>query len=295
MPDYIDVHSHVHFAAFDLDREEVIKRALDAGVWMINVGTNKATSKGAVELAEKHGKGVYSIIGIHPIHSVPSFHDKSELGEHGDENKGETFDYDFYKNLGIHPKVLGIGEVGLDYFRVEGEENFKKQEENFVAQIELANELKKPLMLHIRNPSASSGQVPSSSLRQARHNRSAYKDVLKLLNGRSKVRGNVHFFVGSSEEAKEFFDLGFTVSFTGVITFTEDYRDLVKYAPLDKILIETDCPYVAPMPHRGKRNEPLFVKETAKKIAEIKNLPLEEVKTQLIKNTLDLFTGIKIA
>src|SRR3989344_8758528 len=162
MPDYIDVHSHAHFAAFDLDREEVIKRALIENIWMINVGTNKATSKGAVDLAEKHNKGVYSIIGIHPIHSVPSFHDKSELGEHGDENKGETFDYDFYKNLGMHPKVLGIGEVGLDYFRVEEEENFKKQEKNFIAQIELASGLKKPLMLHVRN---------------GKENKSAYKDV----------------------------------------------------------------------------------------------------------------------
>ena len=218
MPDYIDVHSHVHFAAFDLDREEVIKRALDAGVWMINVGTNKATSKGAVELAEKHGKGVYSIIGIHPIHSVPSFHDKSELGEHGDENKGETFDYDFYKNLGMHPKVLGIGEVGLDYFRVEGEDNIKKQRANFISQIELANELQKPLMLHIRN---------------GKENKEAYKDVLEILKSNAKVRGNVHFFVGTKEEAKSFIDLGFTVSFTGVITFAKEYEELVKYIPLD--------------------------------------------------------------
>jgi len=280
MPDYIDVHSHVHFAAFDLDREEVIKRALIENIWMINVGTNKATSKGAVNLAEKHDRGVYSIIGIHPIHSVPSFHDKSELGEHGDENKGETFDYDFYKTLGMHPKVLGIGEVGLDYFRVEGEDNIKKQRENFIAQIELANELQKPLMLHIRN---------------GKENKSAYKDVLDILRSTAKVRGNVHFFVGTKEEAKSFIDLGFTVSFTGVITFAKEYEELVKYIPLDSMLIETDCPYVAPMPHRGKRNEPLFVKETAKKIAEIKNLPLKDVNTQLVKNTLNLFPGIKIS
>src|SRR3989344_8595707 len=280
MPSYIDVHAHTHFAAFDADREEVIKRALDAGVWMINVGTNKATSQGAVDLAEKYERGVYSIIGVHPIHSVPSFHDKSELGEHGDENKGETFDYDFYKNLGMHPKVLGIGEVGLDYFRVEGEDNIKKQRANFISQIELANELQKPLMLHIRN---------------GKENKEAYKDVLEILKSNAKVRGNVHFFVGTKEEAKSFIDLGFTVSFTGVIAFAKEYEELVKYIPLDSMLIETDCPYVAPMPYRGKRNEPLFVKETAKKIAEIKNLPLEEVKTQLIKNTLDLFTGIKIA
>jgi len=278
MPEYIDIHSHVHFAAYDTDRVEVIKRALDAGVWMINVGTNKATSESSVLLAEKYDRGVYSIIGIHPIHSVPSFHDKNELGEKKEEDKGETFDYDFYKKLGAHPKVLGIGEVGLDYFRVEGEENFKKQCENFIAQVELAVELKKPIMLHIRN---------------GKEKKTAYKDVISILKpyikSNKSLKGDVHFFAGTKEESKEFFDLGFSISFTGVITFTSDYNEVIKNAPLDRLMTETDCPYVSPVPFRGKRNEPMHVKEVVKKIAEIRGEDFDRVRTTLAQNAVNFF------
>ena len=257
---YIDIHGHMNFPEYEADREDVIARAQNAGVAMITVGTGIESSSRAVELARMH-ENMWATVGIHPTDTK------------------ESLQFPLLSRLAHEPQVVAIGECGLDYFHSTLEHR-AIQMEVFEQHIALANEVSKPMMLHVRN---------------GKENRSAYRDVLKLLKGRSKVRGNVHFFVGTKEEAKSFIDLGFTVSFTGVITFAKEYEELVKYIPLDSMLIETDCPYIAPLSVRGKRNEPLYVIEVAKKIAEIKNLSLEEVKTQLIKNTLDLFTGIKIA
>jgi TatD DNase family protein len=232
------------------------------------VGTQFETSAAGVLLAEKFDD-VYATIGLHPIHTSKSFHDTKELGPGNKEftSRGETFDISKYKELAQSSKVIAIGECGLDYYRLE--ENTKKlQVENFVSQIELANMLHKPLMLHIRN---------------------AYNDALEVLRAHAKVQGDVHFFAGSWEEAKQFLELGFTLSFTGVITFTNDYDEVVKNTPLDMILSETDAPYVAPVPYRGKRNEPVYVVEVVKKIAEIKNLPEEEVSVQTLSNAKKLF------
>jgi TatD DNase family protein len=277
MPKYIDIHSHVNFTAFDADRDDVIKRALENDTWIINVGTQIDTSRKAVELASKYEEGVYAVIGLHPIHTGVSFHDTKELGEGGKEftSRGEIFDKDAYRELLKDPKVVAIGECGLDYYRCT-EESITKQKENFIAQVELANEFNKPLMLHIRNN-------PDDKM----HN--AYSDTLSLLKEYAKVKGDVHFFAGIWEEAKNFLDFGFTLSFTGVITFTHDYDEVIRNTPLDMIMTETDSPYVAPVPYRGKRNEPLYVKEVVKKIAEIKNLPETEVAEAIIKNAKKLF------
>ncbi len=269
MPEFIDIHAHVNFEAYLADRDEVIKRTLKANTWMINVGTEQSTSLSAVKLAHQYEKGVYAIVGLHPVHTAQSYYDKSEFSEDKKEftEHGENFDYYFYKKLTADPKVVAIGECGLDYFRADVD-TVTLQKENFEKQIMLSKETGKPLMLHVRN---------------------AYKDAHDILKNHSGVRGDVHFFAGTIEEAKLFLDLGFTLSFTGVITFTKDYDDVIKYVPLDRILSETDCPYVTPAPHRGKRNEPLFVQEVVKKIAEIKGLPLEEVKKALIYNAFSLF------
>ena len=265
-PKYIDIHAHVNFSAFDADRDGVIKRALENETWMMNVGTQKDTSQSAVDLARKYPEGVYAAVGLHPIHTSKSYHDKDELGPEGNEftSREEVFDYDFYKKLASDPKVLAIGECGLDYYRLEPE-TAAKQKESFIAQIELALELGKPLMLHIRN---------------------AYGEALEILRARPGARGDVHFFAGTLDEAREFLDLGFTLSFTGVITFARDYDEIIRNTPLDMILSETDCPYVAPAPFRGKRNEPSYVSEVVKKIAEIKNLDFEICRTALLQNAL---------
>ena len=177
MPKYIDIHSHVNFTAFDSDRDEVIRRALDNDTWVINVGTQADTSRNAVKLAHKYGEGVYAVIGLHPIHTGRSFHDTKELGDEGQEftSRGEVFDKDVYRELLKDPKVVALGECGLDYYHLD-EDSIKKQKEAFIAQIELANEIGKPLMLHIRN---------------------AYSDALVLLKEHAKVKGVVRFFIGT--------------------------------------------------------------------------------------------------
>ena len=277
-PKYIDIHSHTNFEAFNEDRDKVIKRALENETYIINVGTQVDTSKKAVEIANQYEKGVYAIIGLHPIHTGVSYHDEKELGVGGKEftSRGEVFDKESYRELLKNPKVVGIGECGLDYYRMN-EQSIEKQKEVFVAHIELANEFNKPIMLHIRN-----------NPKDKTHN--AYFDALSLLKEHSKVRGDVHFFAGGWQEAKAFLDFGFTLSFTGVITFTHDYDEVIRNTPLDMIMSETDSPYVTPSPYRGKRNEPFHVKEVVKRISEIKNLPEAEVAEAIISNARRVFT-----
>jgi len=275
---FIDIHAHVNFAAFEGDRDEVIKKTLEEGVAFINVGTQKDTSEKAVRIAEQYEKGAYAIVGVHPIHSDKSHHDLKELGEGGKEftSRGEACDHDFYLELAKNPKVVGIGECGLDYYRLSPETE-QKQIENFEKQIAIANEVGKPLMLHVRSGSG----------------RSAYREALKILKAKAKVRGNFHFFAGSLEEAREIVDAGYTLSFTGVITFARDYDEVIKNVPLQSIMSETDAPYVTPVPFRGKRNEPKFVKEVVKKIAQIRGEDEEVVRSAILKNAEDFF-GIKL-
>lgn len=274
---YIDIHSHVNFKAFDEDRNEVLKRALENDTWIINVGTQIDTSREAVEMANQYEEGVYAIIGLHPIHTGASYHDEKELGEGGKEftSRGEVFDKEEYRKLARLGRVVGIGECGLDYYHLD-EESIEKQKKAFTQQIELANEFNKPLMLHIRH-----------GVDHMEHN--AYLDSLEILKKYAKVKGNVHFFAGTWAEAKAFLDFGFTLSFTGVITFTNDYDEVIKNTPLDMIMSETDSPYVTPVPYRGKRNEPSYVKEVVKKIALIKNTPEEEVAKILTNNARRVF------
>ncbi len=277
MPKYIDIHSHVNFKIFDEDRDDVITRALENDTWIINVGTQIDTSRKAVEIANQYSEGVYAIVGLHPIHTGASYHDEKELGEGGKEftSRGEVFDKEKYLELLRDPKVVGIGECGLDYFRCT-EESIEKQKQAFISQIEIANEVDKPLMLHVRN-----NPIDTT------HN--AYVDAIVLLKKYAKVKGDVHFFAGDIKTAKAFLDFGFILSFTGVITFTHDYDEVIRNTPLNMIMSETDSPYVTPVPYRGKRNEPTYVSEVVKKIAEIKELSETEVALAIIANAKRLF------
>ncbi|MEY2640690.1 MAG: hypothetical protein RL150_83 [Candidatus Parcubacteria bacterium] len=276
-PSYIDAHAHLQFAAYNADRDDVMARTIAADTWMINIGTKLDTSKHAVELAEAAPEGVYAIVGLHPIHTSESMHDKDELGEEAKPFRSheERFDIEAYRALAQSPKVVGIGECGLDFFRPVGDRAAyeARQRDAFAAQIELAAELDKPLMIHCRD---------------------AYPETLAMLReARQKhgerVRGNFHFFAGTVEQAKEILDLGFTMSFTGVVTFAKDYVPLVQFVPLDRMHAETDCPYVTPAPHRGQRNEPIHVREVVRAIAEIKGLDEELVRAQLVENTVSFF------
>lgn len=274
---YIDTHTHVNLSAFDADREEVIARALDAGVSMVNIGTKFSTSQKAVDIAEEHDH-CYAVVGLHPVQTVVGFHDEDEIGEGGKPfvSKGEIFDTDVYRTLAQNPKVIAIGECGLDYFHTTPESE-KAQREAFVSQIHLANELQKPLMLHIRN---------------GKDGRNAYKDVAEILKSEAKVRGNAHFFAGTIDDARLFLDMGYSVSFTGVVTFTNNYDEVVRFVPEDMIHAETDAPYVAPVPHRGQRNEPAYVIEVAKRLAEIRDVDLNTFEQVLLQNFKRLYSLI---
>jgi TatD DNase family protein len=249
----IDAHAHLNFTDYDADRGEVIARAREEGLGMINVGTDLETSRQVVELA-KNNPDMWATIGLHPT------------------DHEQSFDREAFLSLAREERVVAIGECGLDYFR-SSPETAAQQQELFIKQIELANEVGKPLMLHIRN---------------------AYQDAYELVKAHAKVKGDVHFFAGNWEEAKLFLDLGFTLSFTGVITFANSYDEVIKNVPLDMILAETDCPFVAPAPYRGKRNEPSYVQEVVKRLAEIKGLRVEELSKATLANTARVF-GLGIA
>lgn len=274
-PHFFDVHTHTHFAAFADDTDAVIRRALNARVWIVNVGTQADTSKAAIETARRYQEGVYATVGLHPVHTAKSYHDTEELGSmpeaKGFTSRGEEFDYDYYVKLGQDAKVVAIGECGLDYYRLE-KDTAHKQKIAFDQQIALAKELKKPLMIHCRN---------------------AFKDLIDVLNAQRStlnvIPGIVHFFSGTKEHAQSLLDLGFSFSFGGVITFARDYDEVVHFIPIDTILLETDAPYITPIPHRGKRNEPMYVIEVAKKLAEIKEIPYEAVVQKTTQNARKLF------
>ena len=275
---YFDAHTHLNFVAYNEDREATILRARDAGVGMNIVGTQFDTSTSAVALAEKYD-AVYATIGLHPIHTGKSYHDEKELGEGGKAftSRGEVFDMQKYLALGQSPKVIAVGECGLDYYRLE-EKTKETQVEAFIQQIELANTLKKPLMLHIRSAPKGSGEGQ------------AYRDALELVKSHAKVLGDVHFFAGDWAIAKSWLDIGFTLSFTGVLTFTHDYDEVVKNAPLDMLLSETDAPYITPVPYRGKRNESAYVTEIVQAVARIRGEEIETVSTQVLQNARRLFS-----
>jgi len=250
----IDAHAHLQFPQFDADRTEVIARAREAEIGVVNVGTDLNTSQAAITLAEQN-ENMWATVGIHPT----------------DSPKAEKFEQTFVdlKKLARNPKVVGIGECGLDYFHIKDEKERKRQQEIFGRQIELSKIVSKPLMIHCRQ---------------------AYDELLSILNSQLLLPSlNIHFFAGDWPIACKFLDFGGTLSFTGVITFTNDYDEVLKNTPLDRIMIETDCPFVAPVPYRGKRNEPSYLGPIVERLAEIKGLPVGSVAQATLVNTQRFF------
>ncbi len=286
---YFDAHTHVQFKAFDSDYKEVVKRAGDAGVGMVNVGTQKDTSHRALELAREYDN-LYAAVGLHPIHTSESYHDTEELGDSpeakGFTSRGEDFDYEYYKKLALDERVVAIGECGLDYFRVEDGESETKERQRraFAEQVKLARDVGKPLMIHARSSAGTDD---------------AYEDLLSILK-EAGFPGKVifHFYAGSLPMAEKLLGAPYGgetyFTFGGVVTFVRDYDKIIKMIPPDKILSETDAPYVAPVPYRGKRNEPVYVIEVVKKLTEIKNILEEEMRMQILKNVEAVF-GINLS
>lgn len=250
-----DAHSHLYMAQFDTDRGEVLARMQDAGVGSIIIGTNVAESKQALALAELHDF-LWASVGLHP-------------------NETEVFDAAAFEELARHPKVVAIGECGLDYFSLarrtdtaEGSSG-KGQKETFLAQIDLAETVGKPLIIHCRD---------------------AHEDMLAVLAERKpQVSVVMHFFTGSGELAQQYLDLGCYLSFPGPITCTGMYDDSIRVCPPEKMLAETDSPFAAPVPNRGKRNEPSYVAEVVKKLATIKGMSTEEAAAHTVQNAKKVF------
>lgn len=251
---HFDIHGHINFPEYDADREAVIERARSAQIGMITVGVDLASSRSAVALAEAT-EGVWAIVGLHPTDSK------------------EDFDYDAFKALAMHPKVVAIGETGFDYFHGDPAE-FARQRDIFERQIALANEINKPLMLHVRN---------------GKNGGNAYADALAILKEKARVPFSFHFFAGTEADMNAIFDAGGYVSFTGVLTFARNYDVLIKSARLDRVMTETDCPFVAPAPYRGKRNEPSYVIEVVRAIARIRAEEEGQVAARLRHNVRDFF------
>ncbi len=273
----IDTHCHVHFAAYKDDMEEVIKRSLKEGIAMITVGTQSDTSKKAIEVAEKYD-GVWATVGLHPLHlHEQEYMDENELDVAGFKSRTEVFDPEYYRKLVSHPKVVAVGEFGLDYYHkppnIDEEKLIEDQKIATNLQIDFATEFKKPIVVHCRDAHDQQFEL----LKQA-------VDQNKLPR-----RGVVHCFTGSLEDAQKYIDIGFMVSFTGILTFSDEIQRIARELPMESIMVETDAPYLSPAPHRGKRNEPAFVKHIAQVLADIRGISYKKVAEQTTQNAIDFF------
>jgi len=249
----VDTHAHLQWASFNKDRETVISRARKVGVEnIVNIGFDADGSREAIELAEKH-EGVYATVGIHP-------HNASQLNQNF---------LDKLRKLSENPKVVAIGEIGLDYYRNLSPREAQKKA--FEAQLTLAEELGLPVVIH---------------------DREAHTDTLQiLLKFKGKTKGVMHCFSGSREMAEQCVKLGFYISFAGPVTFPNSRKlhEVAEWTDLNKILLETDSPWLAPQNKRGRRNEPAFLPFIAKKIAELKGISADDLAAATTKNAKDIF------
>jgi TatD DNase family protein len=248
----IDSHAHLDMAEFDHDREQVLKRALEGGVTrMISIGVDLESSVKALEIAKSH-EFVFSTVGYHP-------HDAKEFNPNALQE---------ICSLAEDPKVVAWGEIGLDFFKLYSPR--EKQVAVFEEQLEIAAERELPVIVH---------------------DREAHTEVLEALKRRKGLRGVIHCFSGDYALALEFIRLGFFISIPGTVTYKKatELQEVAAKIPLESLLVETDAPYLSPVPVRGKRNEPLFVTHTAERIAELRSIPLEELAKKTVENTVRLF------
>jgi len=260
---FVDSHAHLDGKQFDSDREQVIVRAREAGLTaMVAIGNGDGPPEldAGVKLAEQH-PSLYATIGVHP-------HEARLASEHS---------YSDMERLARHAKVIAWGEIGLDYYYDHSPRD--TQQQVFIRQMELASAAKLPIVIHCR-PSDNSDN--------------AWTDCLRLIReqwANTGIGGILHCFTGNWPQAKQALDMGFMISFAGNVTFpkAQQIRDAALEVPLDRMFIETDSPYLAPIPHRGKRNEPAFVKHTAAKLGELRNLSMDEIGDQTARNFYKFF------
>lgn len=250
----VDSHAHLDLPEFDNDQSEVIKRAKKSGIdYILTIGINSESCSKAIKLADSYDF-IYASIGIHP-------HDAKDVNENT---------YTVLKSLANNKKVLAVGEIGLDFHRNLSPRDI--QIKRFREQINLANELKLPVIIH---------------------NRDAHKETLEILReeGAKNLGGIIHCFSGDYSMANSCIDMGFYISIPGTVTFPKavGLQEIVKKLPISRILIETDCPFLTPVPYRGKRNEPSFIRYVAEKIASLKGKSFEEVAEITSQNFRSLF------
>ncbi len=250
---FVDTHAHLDFESFNEDRDAVIQRAIEKKISnIITIGTNLETSKKAISFAENFD-GIFAAVGIHP----------------SDCADAKESDYKEIEKLAEHEKVIAIGEIGLDYYRMYTDKETQKKA--FIRQLSIARKVKLPVIVHTRE---------------------SQEDSLNLLikEGASEVSGVLHSFSGTTELLKKVMDTNFYVSYTGGVTFKNSTTDeLVKNTPIERMLLETDSPFITPVPFRGKRNEPSFIIHTANKIAELKGVSIEELARVTTENANHLF------
>jgi TatD DNase family protein len=254
----IDSHSHLEMPEFNRDLEKVIQRAKESGVgYIFTVGTEKKDWNRVLEIANSH-PSIYAILGVHP-------HNAKEIDDHT---------YLTLRELCREKKVKAYGEIGLDFFRNLSPKDV--QLKRFREQISLAKELGLPIVVH---------------------DREAHKETLEILRSEraEECGGIIHCFSGDYEMAKECMEMGFYISIPGSITFknAESFREIVKRIPLESLLVETDAPFLAPVPFRGKRNEPSYIRYTAQKVAEIKEVSFEKVAEATTENALRVYHLVK--
>jgi TatD DNase family protein len=283
----IDTHAHLNFNAYINDVDEVITRTLNNNIWVINVGSQYSTSDRAVKIAKKYKQGVYAAIGLHPIHVETGLIkiQNSNLKSQNDNSKiknlenilQENFDYKKYKELAKSPKVVAIGEAGLDYYykpktKTKLEQFKNKQREVLLEQLRLAHELSLPVIFHCRM---------------------AHEDLLEVLNfqfsiSNFQLKAVIHCFTGTWEQAQQYMEIGLYLGFNGLI-FKMDCDDIIKKTPVERILLETDCPYLPPPQFTTPRNEPTAIKYIAEKIAAIKDISFDKIIEVTTINAKKLF------
>lgn len=297
---YIDTHCHLNFKKFGFDCNQVIENALSEEIWMIIVGTNYATSKRAVELAASYNKGVFASVGIHPIHVTKQF-----VSEEGDsfQTSGENFSEKLFKELTYtsydqgyvhrdftdHPKccgkVVAVGETGLDYAYLQKDNAdfvINKQKQVFKDHIKLADDLQLPLIIHARG----SDNEPNA----------VYDDLIDILHKEriaypSGMRGVIHAFYGTIEQARHFTSMGFLIGIGGHLILKKGMKEVVRQIPLEKIVLETDSPYLNPRTSsENERNMPQNIPLISKVLAELKSVSIYEISQITTHNALELFS-----
>ena len=279
---FIDSHCHVHFQAYATDMDEVVQRNLAAGVGMITVGSQKTTSRTAVELAQRY-EGVWASVGLHPNHlHAQTFYDDDELPPEEQatgkiKTRSEIFDPEDCRELVKDPNVIAIGEFGLDYYRIpdghDRDQVIADQKEECRKQLAFATEVDLPVIIHCRDAHEAQYELIKA----------------EIDSGGLHKRGVIHSFTGTVEDAARYRELGFLIGLNGILTFSKELQEVVKNIPLEQILLETDAPYLTPPPHRGKRNEPAYVEHVAELLAQIKGISIDEIATQTTQQARNLF------